>query len=50
MKATIDQEKGDGSDSDFDAVAGTLARFPKLYFSDPYKLDVPPEKVVEDID
>ena len=28
----------------------TAFRKMKLYFNDPYKLDVPPEKVVEDID
>ncbi|MGX8774423.1 MAG: hypothetical protein ACSW8G_05135 [Bacillota bacterium] len=32
MKEVIDGEKGGETDSDFDAVAGTLARFPKLFF------------------
>ena len=32
MKEVIDGEKGGGNDSDFDAVAGTLAKFPKLFF------------------
>lgn len=32
MKAVIDEEKGGEADSSFDAVAGTLAKFPKLIF------------------
>ena len=32
MKAVIDEEKGGETDSSFDAVAGTLAKFPKLTF------------------
>ena len=32
MKAVIDEEKGGETDSSFDAVAGTLAKFPKLFF------------------
>ena len=32
MKAVIDEEKGGEADSSFDAVAGTLAKFPKLFF------------------
>jgi len=32
MKEVIDREKGSESDSDFDSVAGTLAKFPKLFF------------------
>ena len=32
MKEVIDGEKGGENDSDFDAVAGTLAKFPKLFF------------------
>ena len=32
MKAVIDGEKGGDSDSDFDGVAATLAKFPKLFF------------------
>ena len=32
MKAVIDGEKGGENDSDFDGVAATLAKFPKLFF------------------
>ncbi|MCR5035123.1 MAG: 2-oxo acid dehydrogenase subunit E2 [Clostridia bacterium] len=32
MKEVIDQEKNRGNDSDFDGVAATLAKFPKLFF------------------
>lgn len=32
MKAVIDEEKGGETDSSFDAVAGRLAKFPKLVF------------------
>ncbi len=32
MKAVIDAEKGGDNDSDFDGVAATLAKFPKLVF------------------
>ncbi len=32
MKAVIDGEKGSESESDFDGVAATLAKFPKLFF------------------
>lgn len=32
MKAVIDEEKGGETDSSFDTVAGTLAKFPKLTF------------------
>ena len=32
MKVVIDGEKGGDSDSDFDGVAATLAKFPKLFF------------------
>jgi len=32
MKEVIDQEKNSGNDSDFDGVAATLAKFPKLFF------------------
>ena len=32
MKEVIDREKGGETDSDFDSVAGALAKFPKLFF------------------
>ena len=32
MKEVIDREKGTDADSDFDSVAGALAKFPKLFF------------------
>ena len=32
MKTVIEEEKGGENDSDFDGVAGTLAKFPKLFF------------------